>query len=48
MLVMALPSILAAAGYDLSLTLAKKDEDHVTGSLMAMFQAEGERVKEVK
>lgn len=37
-----------AAGYDLSLTLAKKDEDHVTGSLMAMFQAEGERVKEVK
>jgi hypothetical protein len=38
----------SAAGYDLSLTLAKKDEDHVTGSLMAMFQAEGERVKEVK
>lgn len=38
----------SAAGYDLSLTLAKKDEDHVTGSLMAMFEAEGERVKEVK
>jgi hypothetical protein len=37
-----------ASGYDLSLTLAKKDDDHVTGSLMAMFQAEGERVKEVK
>lgn len=38
----------SAAGYDLSLTLAKKDEDHVTGSLMAMFEAEGEKVKEVK
>ena len=38
----------SAAGYDLSLTLAKKDEDHVTGSLMAMFDAEGERVKEIK
>lgn len=38
----------SAAGYDLSLTLAKKDEDHVTGSLMAMFEAEGERVKEIK
>ena len=38
----------SAAGYDLSLTLAKKDEDHVTGSLMAMFEAEGEKVKEIK
>lgn len=38
----------SAAGYDLSLTLAKKDEDHVTGSIMAMFEAEGEKVKEIK
>ncbi|TSD65018.1 hypothetical protein FFF34_014095 [Inquilinus sp. KBS0705] len=31
--------------YDLSLTLAKKDEDNVTGSLMAMFDATGVRIK---
>lgn len=34
-----------AAGYDLILTLGKKDEDHVTGSLLGMFDAEGVRVK---
>ena len=34
-----------AQGYDLTLTLNKKDEDHVTGSLMNMFDAEGERKK---
>src|SRR4051812_30429271 len=31
--------------YDVSLLLAKKDEDNVTGSLMAMFEATGVRVK---
>lgn len=35
-------------GYDVNLLLARKDEDHVTGSLMSMFDAEGERVKVVK
>ena len=32
-------------GYDVNLLLAKKDDDHVTGSLMGMFDAEGERIK---
>jgi len=32
-------------GYDVNLMLAKKDDDHTTGSLMGMFDAEGERVK---
>ncbi len=32
-------------GYDVNLLLTKKDDDHVTGSLMSMFNAEGERVK---
>lgn len=34
-----------AQGYDVSLVMNKKDEDHITGSLMNMFEAEGERVK---
>ena len=37
-----------AQGYDVNLLLAKKDEDHATGSLMGMFDAEGERIKETK
>jgi hypothetical protein len=36
-----------AQGYDVNLVLKKKDDDHVTGSLMGMFEAEGERVKEI-
>ena len=32
-------------GYDVNLLLTKKDEDHADGSLMGMFDAEGERVK---
>lgn len=36
----------SAQGYDVSLTLDKKDEDHVVGSMLSMFEAEGERVKE--
>ena len=31
--------------YDVSLVLAKKDEDNVTGSLLGMFDATGVRVK---
>lgn len=34
-----------AQGYDVNLVMTKKDDDHVTGSLMSMFDAEGERVK---
>ena len=34
-----------AQGYNVNLLLARKDEDHVTGSLMNMFDAEGERRK---
>ena len=34
-----------AQGYDLNLRLEKKEEDKVTGSLMGMFDAKGERVK---
>jgi hypothetical protein len=35
-----------AQGYDVNLLLTKKDEDHVTGSLMSMFEAEGVRMKD--
>jgi hypothetical protein len=35
-------------GYDVNLLLNKKSDDHVTGSLMNMFDAEGERKKEAK
>jgi hypothetical protein len=34
-----------AWGYDVSLVMNKKDNDHITGSLMSMFDAEGERLK---
>ena len=34
-----------AQGYDVNLVMDKKDEDKVTGSLMGMFEAEGDRVK---
>jgi hypothetical protein len=33
-------------GYDVSLLLAKKDDDHATGSLMGMFDAKAVRLKE--
>ena len=32
-------------GYDVNLRLNKKDEDHVTGSLVDMFEAVGDRIK---
>ena len=37
-----------AQGYDVNLAMTKKDEDHIKGSLMGMFEAEGERVKKSK
>ena len=33
-------------GYDVNLLLAKKDDDHATGSLMGMFEANAIRLKE--
>ena len=37
-----------AQGYDVNILMTKKDDDHTTGSLMSMFDAEGERIKEIK
>ena len=37
-----------AQGYDVNLVMNKKDGDHITGSLMAMFDAEGERLKKTQ
>jgi hypothetical protein len=37
-----------AQGYDVNLVMTKKDDDHITGSLMGMFDAEGDRVKVIK
>ena len=34
-----------ASGYDVNLVMNIKDDNHVTGSLMGMFVAEGERIK---
>lgn len=34
-----------AMGNDISITLIKKDEDHVTGSVPGTFDAKGERIK---
>lgn len=34
-----------AQGYDVNLVMNRKDEDHITGSLMGMFDAEGDRAK---
>jgi len=36
----------SAGGYDVSLLLAKKDDDHATGNLMDMFDANAIRMKE--
>ncbi len=33
-----------AQGYDVNLEMDKKDDDHINGSMMGMFDAEGERV----
>lgn len=37
-----------AQGYDVYLRLDKKGDDHITGSMMDMFDAEGDRVKDIK
>ena len=37
-----------AKGYDVNLVMNKKDNDHITGSLMSMFDAEGERLKKTQ
>jgi hypothetical protein len=37
-----------AENYDVTFLLTKKDEDHITGSMMNMFEAEGTRVKIIK
>jgi hypothetical protein len=37
-----------AQGYDVNLVMDRKDDDHVIGNLMGMFDAEGDRVKEIK
>lgn len=37
-----------ANGYDVNLEMTKKDEDHITASLLGMFDAKGVRVKETK
>ena len=37
-----------AQGYDVYLSIDKKDDDHVTGSMMGMFEAEGTRAKPAK
>lgn len=36
-----------AQSYDVNLLMTKKDDDHITGSLMSMFDAEGERKKDI-
>jgi len=35
-----------AQGYDVYLVMEKKDDDHITGNLMGMFDAKGDRIKE--
>jgi hypothetical protein len=37
-----------AQGYDVYLSMDRKDEDHFTGNLMDMFGAKGDRIKESK
>jgi len=34
-----------AMGNDVSVTLARKDDDHISGSVLNMFEAKGERIK---
>ena len=35
-----------ASGYDVSLSMEKKDDDHTSGNMMGMFEANGVRVKD--
>lgn len=34
-----------AMGNDVNITMIKKDDDHITGSVLGMFDAKGERLK---
>ena len=34
-----------AQNYDVNVVMNKKDDDHLTGNLLGMFDVEGERVK---
>lgn len=36
----------SAMGYDLYLEMSRKDDDHLVGNLVGMFEAEAERIKE--
>lgn len=38
----------SAGGFDVSVVVTKKDDTHVTASLMNIFDGEGEKVKEEK
>jgi hypothetical protein len=38
----------SAQGYDVNITMNKKDDDHIAGSLMSMFAVDGDRVKVIK
>jgi hypothetical protein len=38
----------SAQGYDVNITMNKKDDDHIAGSLMSMFAVDGDRVKVLK
>ena len=38
----------SAQGYDVNVEIDKKDDDHVTGSLMGMFNIEGDRAKPIQ
>lgn len=35
----------SAEGFDVNIEMNKKDEDHITGSVMGMFDVEGDRIK---
>src|SRR4051812_27514744 len=35
-----------AQNYDVTVNLQKKDDDHVTGSMMGMFECTGDRIKQ--
>jgi hypothetical protein len=37
-----------AQGYDVNFIMTKKDDDHIKGNMMGMFEAEGDRVKVIK
>ena len=37
----------SSMGNDVSIVLTKKDEDHVTGRALGMFDAKGERIKQL-